>query len=156
MRADAERVRALLEPSVIGLGYELVGVELQGRGARTLLRLYIDGPEGITLDDCERVSRQVGAVLDVEDPFRGPFTLEVSSPGADRPLFTPRDFERFAGARVRVKLEVPVGGRRKVTGVLQGCTDGAVVVVEEGTELRLPLAAVREARLVPELEFAKR
>lgn len=156
MRVDAERLSALLDPSVRGLGYELVGVELHGRGGQTLLRVYIDTPGGVTVDDCERVSRQVSSVLDVEDPIRGPFTLEVSSPGVDRPLFTPEHFQRFAGQRVRVRLAVPLEGRRKVSGVLLGWQDGYVSVLEEGVERRLPLDAIRDARLVPELDFRRR
>jgi ribosome maturation factor RimP len=159
MRNEADRLRRLLDPSVAGLGYELLGVELQGQGARSLLRVYIDRPEGITLDDCERVSRQVSAVLDVEDPIRGAYTLEVSSPGFDRPLFTPAHFERFAGERVKVKLDVPVEGRRSVTGTLRGVVDGCVVVLEDGVdgvERRLPLDAIGRAHLAPEPGIGKR
>jgi ribosome maturation factor RimP len=146
--AEAERIRRLLEPSVSGLGYELLGVEWQG-GARGLLRLYIDAPAGVTLADCERVSHQVSGVLDVEDPIRGGYTLEVSSPGAERPLFTPEHYARFAGERVRLKLAVPVAGRRTVTGELRGLENGHVIVVEDGVERRLPVEAVRRAHLAP-------
>ena len=156
MRSDAERIQRLLEPTVTGLGYELLGVELQGRGTGSVLRLYIDGPEGVTLDDCERVSRQVSAVLDVEDPIRGSFTLEVSSPGLERPLFAPAHFERFAGERVTVKLDVPVDGHRSVTGTLQGCRDGVVIVLEDGVERRLPLDVIRRAHLAPPPAPARR
>ena len=156
MRNEAERLRRLLEPSVVGLGYELVGVELQGQGVRSLLRLYIDRPEGVTLEDCERVSRQVSGVLDVEDPIRGAYTLEVSSPGLERPLFTPAHFDRFAGERVKVKLDVPVEGRRSVTGVLRAMREGCVVVLEDGVERVLPLDAIRRAHLAPDPAFGKR
>lgn len=156
MRNEAERLRRLLEPSVVGLGYELVGVELQGRGSRSLLRLYIDRSDGVTLDDCERVSRQVSGVLDVEDPIRGAYTLEVSSPGLERPLFTPAHFDRFAGERVKVKLDVPVEGRRSVTGVLRAMREGCVVVLEDGVERVLPLDAIRRAHLAPDPAFGKR
>jgi ribosome maturation factor RimP len=156
MRAEADRIRCLLEPSVTGLGYELIGVELQGRGAGAVLRLYIDAPDGVTVDDCARVSHQVSGVLDVEDPIRGPFTLEVSSPGFERPLFTPEHFERFAGERVKVKLDLPVDGHRSVTGTLLGYRDGCVVVLEDGVEKRLPLDAVRRAHLAPESDPGRR
>ena len=156
MRAEADRIRRLLEPSVTGLGYELLGVELQGRGAGALLRLYIDTPDGVTVDDCARVSHQVSGVLDVEEPIRGAFTLEVSSPGLERPLFTPEQFERFAGERVKVKLDLPVDGRRSVTGMLQGCREGCVLVLEDGVEKRLPLDAIRRAHLAPEPASGRR
>lgn len=156
MRNEAERLRRLLEPSVVGLGYEFVGVELQGRGGRSLLRLYIDRSEGVTVDDCERVSRQVSGVLDVEDPIRGAYTLEVSSPGLERPLFTPEHFERFAGERVKVKLDIPVEGRRSITGVLRAMREGCVVVLEDGVERVLPLDAIRRAHLAPDPDFGKR
>jgi ribosome maturation factor RimP len=156
MRAEAERIRRLLEPSVTGLGYELVGVEVEGPSAHTVVRVYIDRAEGVTLDDCERVSHQVSGVLDVEDPIRGPFTLEVSSPGLERPLFLPEHFLRFAGQRARVKLDPPVEGRRNVTGVLVGFHEGCVVIREDQVERRLPFDAVRRARLAPEQQTNRR
>ncbi len=156
MRRRHERLTLLIEPCVTVLGYELVGLEYAPGGDGGLLRVYIDSPAGITVDDCERVSHQVSGVLDVEDPIRGSYTLEVSSPGLDRPLFTPEHFERFAGETVRVRLDAPVQGRRKITGVLQGFSDGNVVVIEDGEEWRLPLEAISRARLVPELGLRRR
>ncbi len=151
-----ERLQTLIEPSLTALGYELVGVEyVPGRKAG-LLRVYIDSPDGITLEDCERVSHQISGVLEVEDPIHQAYSLEVSSPGLDRPLFTAAHFERFAGQQVRVKLAVPVEGRRNVTGALQGLIDGKVVILEEGVEIRLPLEAIGKAQLIPELDFRKR
>jgi ribosome maturation factor RimP len=147
---EADRIRRLLEPGVSGLGYELVGVEWQGGAGRGLLRVYIDAPAGVTLADCERVSHQVSGVLDVEDPIRGGYTLEVSSPGVERPLFTPEHYARFAGERVRLKLAVPIEGRRTVTGKLRGLEDGRVIVLEDGVERRVPVEAVRRAHLAPE------
>lgn len=141
------RLKQLVGPTVAALGYELVGVEYVS-GTRAVVRVYIDRQHGITLDDCERVSRQVSAVLDVEDPIPGNYALEVSSPGVDRPLFEPEHFRRFAGERVRVRLAVLVDGRRTVTGVLQGM-DGDQVVVEEadGATFRLPLESIAKANL---------
>ena len=157
MRRQHEPVRAMIEPSLTAMGYELVGVEYLPRGADGgLLRVYIDSPGGITVDDCERVSHQVSGVLDVEDPIKGPYTLEVSSPGLARPLFTPEHFRRFSGHKVRLKLDLPVDGRRNITGVLVGCEDDEVVVLEDGGERRLPLAAIGRAQLVPEFDFRKR
>jgi ribosome maturation factor RimP len=132
------------------LGYEFVGVEYLPAGSRTVLRLYIDSSHGITLEDCEQVSRQVSAVLDVEDPIPGHFTLEVSSPGIDRPLFTPEHFRRFAGETVRIRVGTPLAGRRNFTGRLLGASDEEVILVEEGgEERRIPFGEVKRANLAP-------
>jgi ribosome maturation factor RimP len=156
MRRQHERVRELIEPSVVALGYELVGVEYLPRGTGGLLRVYIDSPEGVNVDDCERVSRQVSGVLDVEDPISGPYNLEVSSPGLDRPLFKAEDFARFAGQRIKVRLDVPVDGRRNVTGVLQGLSEGCVIVDEDGARRELPEDAIGRAHLIPDYDFGGR
>lgn len=132
-----------------GLGYEFVGLELM-RGGGTLLRIYIDRPDGIGLDDCEAVSREVGALLDVHDPIKGAYTLEVSSPGLDRPLFTAEHFRRFAGRRARVALEAPLDGRRRFDGSILGVEEDAVRFEQDGQEVRLPLADIRKANLVYE------
>jgi ribosome maturation factor RimP len=150
MQEQASRLRVLLEPVVTGLGYELVGVLLLPAGRGSVLRIYIDHAPGVTVADCERVSRQVSAVLDVENAVRGSYTLEVSSPGLDRPLFTPEHFARFAGANVRVHLHVPQDGRRKFVGRLGGMRGDAVVVECEGVERLLPMRQIARARLVPE------
>jgi ribosome maturation factor RimP len=150
MKAPA-RLQGLLEPVVSGLGYEWVGLELLSAGARSTLRVYIDREGGITVDDCERVSRQISAVLDVEDVIRGQYTLEVSSPGLDRPLFTPEQYRRFAGSEVRVQLKDLVQGRRKLDGRLVGIDAGdEVTVLAEGVEYRIPLASIAKTRLKPE------
>ena len=143
------RLKGLIKPAVEALGYELVGVEYRRGRKRALLRVYIDKPDGITLDDCARASHQVSGVLDVEDPIVERYDLEVSSPGLDRPLFEPEHFERFAGQRVRVRMSPPVDGRRKFTGMLLGFEDGQVRVDEDGIERRVPLESVSAARLVP-------
>jgi ribosome maturation factor RimP len=133
------------------MGYEVVGVELAGSGERgRVLRVYIDQEEGITLDDCAAVSHQLSGVLDVEDPIREHYRLEVSSPGLDRPLFTPAQFERFAGHEVRIRLARLIDRRRKLSGVLRGLRGDAVLVEVEGTELAIPLVDIESARLVPE------
>jgi len=146
-----ERLQGLLEPVVTGLGYEWVGLEFLSAVGRSTLRVYIDLNGGITVDDCERVSRQVSAVLDVEDVIRGQYTLEVSSPGLDRPLFTPEHFRRFAGSEVRLQLRELVQGRRKLDGRLVGIDAGdEVTVLADGAEYRIPLANIAKARLKPE------
>ncbi len=143
-------LEALLEPAVSRLGYELVGVEYHG-GRRALLRLYIDREGGVSVEDCQRVSRQVSGLLDVEDPIPGPYTLEVSSPGLDRPLFRAEDFQRFAGREVRIRTDVPLEGRRNFRGVLRGLRGGEVLVEVDGAEFALPVERIEQARLVPEL-----
>ncbi len=153
MEMDAAAWRALLEPAVAAMGCELVGVEYHPRGRHSLLRVYIDREGGVTVDDCAAVSEQISGVLDVEDPIHGQYSLEVSSPGLDRPLFTAADFVRFAGHDVRVRLRLPQAGRRRFAGRLLGCEDGEVRVRDAAGELfRLPLADIEEARLVPEYD----
>jgi len=160
--ARPETLQRLLEPVIEALGYELVCVELiQGGG--TLLRLYIDSPQGINLEDCERVSHQVSGVMDVEDPISGEYTLEVSSPGLDRPLTKPEHFVQFAGYEVRIQLHSPLEvdglgiedgqniGRRKFSGTLLGLEDNQVLLTNDDGEYRLPLLEIEKARLQPEL-----
>ncbi len=131
-----------------GLGYELVGVELIGAKGNRTLRVYIDTPAGIRLEDCEAVSHQVSGLLDVEDPIPGAYSLEVSSPGLDRPIFKAADYERFSGERIKLRLLELYEGRRRLTGVLVGL-DGDHVVVRDpdGTEWRIPLELIERARL---------
>lgn len=150
MGTGEARLKAILQPAVEALGYELVGVEhRRGRG-RGLLRAYIDKDGGVNLDDCARASHQISGVLDVEDPIAEPYDLEVSSPGLDRPLFEASHYQRFAGRRVRLRLRLPFEGRRKFTGTLIGFQDGEIRIEEEGVERKLPFDAISSARLVPE------
>ncbi len=132
------------------MGYELVGIEYRRGADSGLLRIYIDREGGIQLDDCVTVSRQVSAMLDVEDPLKESYQLEVSSPGVDRPLFVKEHFERFAGSRVRVKLRMKLHGRKRFEGVLQGIQDDNVVLEMDGEMECLPLDQIESARLVPE------
>lgn len=147
--ASPQTLLELLEPEVQALGYELVDVDCRTGGRDGLLRLYIDCEAGVTLDDCERVSRQISAVLDVEDPMPGQYTLEVSSPGLDRVLRTPEHFERFSGAEVKVELHAPLDGRRRFRGLLKGMDGDAAVVTVDGQDWKLPLNMIEKARLVP-------
>jgi len=150
MRQDSHTLRQILEPAVAAMGYELIGVEFHPHRGSALLRLYIDREGGVNVDDCQRVSHQVSGVLDVEDPIPGHYRLEVSSPGLDRPLFTARDFLRFAGHPIRLQLAMPLNGRRKFSGRLIGMRDDNVVLEHEGQELSIPLTAIEKARLIPE------
>lgn len=144
------QLQALLEPSVNTLGYELVGVERTSNGPRgTLVRVYIDTEEGIRIEDCERVSHQISGVLDVEDPIRGNYTLEVSSPGLDRPLFTLAHFERFCGYRVKLKLRRPLDERRSFSGEIKAVEGEEIVLADGENTYRLPHAQIEKARLVP-------
>lgn len=150
MKQAPDNLRNIVAPVVAAMGYELVGVEFHPQAGNNLLRVYIDQEQGVTLDDCEAISNQLSAVLDVEDPIQGRYTLEVSSPGLDRPLFEPEHFQRFAGHRARVQLALPRDGRRRFTGELRGVEDGDVVLVVDGQQVRLPLEEIEQARLVPE------
>ena len=152
MREDIQRLGRILTAVVEAMGYEWVGMEFRPSRPSALLRVYIDSETGITLDDCQRVSHQLSGVLDVEDLITGRYTLEVSSPGLERPLFEARHFERFAGSQARLRLREPLEGRRKLVGRLLGMRDDKVVIVDnEGREWQTPLEQVAKARLAPEL-----
>lgn len=141
----------LIEKTVAGLGYELVDLEMSPRAR--VLRVFIDKPEkarGVDIDDCVAVSNQLSRVLTVENIDYD--RLEVSSPGLDRPLKKPADYERFIGSEVHLKLRVPVNGRRNFNGVLQGLQDGKVRLVLEAGEAELDLGNVERARLVPRFD----
>lgn len=140
-------LHGLLEQAVSQLGYEMVDLEISGRGK--LLRLFIDKPGGITIDDCAIVSEHVSHFLAVEHDIDYD-RLEVSSPGLDRVLKKVSDFERFAGNRVQVKLRVPVEGRKNYVGILRGIEQGAVRLESESGELQLALENIDKARLSPE------
>ena len=144
-----EGIIKLLEPTIERLGYELADLELKLGGRDGLLRVYIDKEDGIDIDDCEAVSRQVSAILDVEDPLPGNYTLEVSSPGLDRTLTKPAHFQRFMGEDVRVKLRFPLDGRRNFRGALKSADDEQIEVEVDGESHSLPLATIESARLVP-------
>ncbi len=139
----------LLEPSVEQLGFELADLELKTGGRDGLLRIFIDKAEGIGIEDCEAVSRQVSAILDVEDPLPGNYTLEVSSPGLDRTLTKPDHFRRFMGQAVKVKLRFPLAGRRNFRGALAAADEDKIEVEVDGELHSLPLATIESARLVP-------
>ena len=145
-----ETLLKLLEAPVQALGYEVVELEFHSQGRGGLLRVYIDREGGVTVDDCEKVSRQVSAVLDVEDPIPGAYTLEVSSPGLDRPLRKEADFVRFAGERAKLELLLPKDGRKRYTGTLKGCEAGEVSIEVDGVVHRLPLGDIAKARLISE------
>ena len=151
MRSAPEKLKSLVRQEVELLGYELVGIELTGQSkGATLLRIYIDHADGITLDDCVAVSHQVSGVLDVEDPIKENYRLEVSSPGLDRPLFEVAHFERFKGSKVRIKTQTKIENRHRFTGVLGGVEENQVLIEEDGTLYRIPIDLIDSARVVPE------
>jgi ribosome maturation factor RimP len=143
-----ERLVALIEPLLAQLGYELVELEYTPARGRGVVRIFIDKPEGIGLDDCERASHEVSALLDIEDPIATAYTLEVSSPGDDRVLRTRAHFDRFVGARVFVEL-TPREGRRRYTGMLRSVADDGVALEVDRQIVSLPFREIEKARLAP-------
>ena len=139
----------LLEPTIEQLGYELSDLELNLGGRDVVVRVFIDKPDGVDLSDCEMVSRQLSAVLDVEDALPGHYTLEVSSPGLDRKLTKPAHFQRFTGETVRVKLRFPVDGRRNFRGALRAADEEQIEVEVDGESHSLDIAKIESARLIP-------
>jgi ribosome maturation factor RimP len=158
VRLSSAKLTALLQPLVEDLGYEFVGLEHRSNPKNPVLVIYIDRPEGIAVEDCERVSREVAALLDVEDPIPGHYNLEVSSPGLDRPLFTLEQFERFRGEIAQVTLFAPHEGRRKFKGCILGTMNGRLRLDQDGTEVELDPGNIAKARLVPDYDslFVKR
>jgi ribosome maturation factor RimP len=146
-----EELTRLLEPTIEQLGYELADLELKLAGRDSLIRVFIDKPEGVGLEDCETVSRQVSAVLDVEDPVPGHYVLEVSSPGLDRKLTKPAHYRRYVGDDIRVQLRFPIEGRRKFRGRLAAASDETIQIEVDGQLHELPIATIDTARLVPSL-----
>ena len=144
-----DELAELLEPTVEGLGYELADLEVKLGGRNGVVRLFIDQPGGIGLDDCEKVSLAVSALLDVEDPLPGHYDLEVSSPGVNRKLTKAVHFERFAGDEVKVEMRFPIEGRKRFRGLLKSSDAENIVVVVDGEEHSLPIATIDTARLVP-------
>lgn len=145
-----DELAVLLGPTVERLGYELADLEVRLGGKSGLIRLFIDKPEGIGLEDCEKVSRAVSALLDVEDPVPGNYNLEVSSPGLDRKLRKVEHFQRFIGQIVNVKLRFPLDGRRRFRGKLLSADDENIVVEVDGESYSLALTTIDTARLVPD------
>ena len=147
----SDQLTVLIQPVVEGLGCELWGIERLSMGRHSTLKIYIDAEDGVDVEDCARVSRQVSSLLDVEDPVKGEYTLEVSSPGLDRRLFRLDQYEAFTGAEVRIQLKRPYDGKRKFTGQLRGIEGDEVILGKNGEEILFPLDAIERANVVPEL-----
>ena len=147
-----KKLTEMLEAPVEAIGFELVGVEFIRAGKHSTLRLYIDSENGVEVDDCANVSRQVGSVLDVEDPITTEYNLEVSSPGMDKPLFKPAHYQQVLAQTISVKLQMPQDGRRNFKGLLKSCDDRNFVLVVDKEEFELAYDNVLKANLVPEFD----
>ena len=146
-----EDLNALLAPLISDLGLELVGIEFSPGSGGSLLRIYIDAPErAVGIEDCERASREISALLDVNDPVAGRYTLEVSSPGLDRPLFTPEHFTRFIGQAVKINVNLPLDGRRRFHGSIKEVEGDRIVIEQDGEQVAIVHANIAKARLAPD------
>jgi len=145
-----ETLAELIRPEVEALGCQLWGLSSPSKGQRRIIRIYIDGPDGVTIDKCAEVSRQVGLLLEVEDIIPGAFILEVSSPGMDRRFFSTAQMDDYTGSRITALLHEARDGRRKVTGILARVGDAEFTVDEDGQETTLAWNDLKEVRLVPE------
>jgi len=141
---------ALSEPLLAKLGYELVDLDYAPGRARALVRVFIDRPQGVGVDDCERVSHELAALLDIEDPVPGAYTLEVSSPGLDRVLRTPAHFQRFVGERIWLELQLARDGRRRYTGRLEAVSPEGVELAVDGAMVAVSFVEIGRARLAPQ------
>lgn len=146
----ADELSVLIDPVVRSFGCELWGVEYRPAKAGAFLRVFIDKEEGVSIDDCSNVSRQLSALFDVEEPISSAYNLEVSSTGIDKPLMTIEHYERYVGHVVKVSLQRPIEGRRKVQGQIVAVDADVVTVEEQGTRYQLPFQAIGRGRLVIE------
>lgn len=137
-----------LKTVVNSMGYEFVGCVLQGQQQRPVLCIYIDKDNGVTVDDCSRVSRQVSAMLDVEDPIPGRYNLEISSPGIDRPLFELDQYKKFLGSHVQIRIHAPINNRRNFTGVILRIEEMDIHLLTEQGEIVLPFSDVEKAKII--------
>ncbi|MEZ5559667.1 MAG: ribosome maturation factor RimP [Pseudomonadales bacterium] len=152
MNRREKELETLLAPAIEALGYEIWGLEFLQQGRHSKLRVYIDQPDGVTVDDCERASREISDVLDVEDALAQSYTLEVSSPGMDRILFKPEQYRACAGEMVDVRLNVAFEGSKRVVGQLAGLENDEVIVQVEDEQYLLPLENIQRARVVPQFD----
>ncbi|ROR98644.1 ribosome maturation factor RimP [Sinobacterium caligoides] len=152
MSSKQSAIELMILPAVEALGFELWALEYLTQGRHVVLRLYIDSANGVGIEDCSEVSRQVSSVLDVEDPIAADYTLEVSSPGIDRLLVKLEHFEQFKGHKASVKLRFPFEGRRRFTGILNGIEGDEVLIVVDDEEFMLPIDSIDRGRIVPVFE----
>ena len=148
---SSAQLQQMIEPLIVDLGLELVGIEFATSASGGLVRVYIDEPErGVGIEDCERASREISALLDVNDPVAGRYTLEVSSPGLERPLFTPAHFERFVGERAKINVNLPIDGRRRFHGTIAAIDGDRITIEQDGEPVTLVHANIAKARLAPD------
>ncbi len=152
MTAKGSQLAQIIAPAVEAMGFEFVGCELHRHHYRSLLRIFIDGPSGVTLDDCAKVSRQVSATLDVEDPVQGRYLLEVSSPGLERPLFTAEHYRRFLGRCVSVRLRVPEEGRRQYRGIVEAVEGERITLKVDNLTRVISLSEIEKANLIADFD----
>lgn len=146
-----DKLSEMIQPVVEALGCELWGVEHLSMGRHSTLKVFIDSPKGIEVDDCARVSRQVSSLLDVEDPVGGRYTLEVSSPGLDRRLFKLEQYVAYVGADIRIRLKRPYDGKRKFTGQLRGVEGDEIILGQKDEEILFPFEEIERANVVPDV-----
>ncbi len=141
-------LRDRLASLVTAMGYEFVGSELVRQGRGSILRVFIDSENGITLDDCSSVSHQVSAMLDVDDPIQGFYNLEISSPGLDRPLFELAQYRKFIGDRIKVRMYSPINGQRNFVGILQRIDETDIHLLVDAEEVVLPFSSIEKAKVI--------
>lgn len=149
MASKQERLQAMIAPVVESLACELWGLEYITQGRYTTVRIYIDAPAGVSLEDCEKVSRQISALMDVEDPIDGEYTLEVSSPGLDRPLYTAAQYALYVGETVSLRLRLAIDGRRRFKGVVTAVEDETLLLSVDNKVVRIPVDSIDKGTLEP-------
>jgi len=148
-----EKIKNLIELPILQRQIELVDLQWKREGRGWVLRIFIDKPGGVTIGDCTKISELVGRILDKEDIIHHSYVLEVSSPGIERPLVKPEDYERFKGEKAKITLKEPLEGRRNFTGIIIGFKNGMVFIEVEGRVRELPFDMVKKANLQPEIKF---
>lgn len=148
MSSKVEKITSFIEPAIDALGFDLWGLELLSQGKFSVLRVFIEKQDGVTMDDCAAVSRQISAVLDVEEPIQGRYNLEVSSPGMNRPLYKESQYKRYIGECVQVKLRMGLDGRRNFKGELLAVEENALTLRVDEEDVRLTLSDIDKANLV--------
>ncbi|MCJ8298572.1 MAG: ribosome maturation factor RimP [Pseudomonadales bacterium] len=150
MSAKLKRLQEMLEPIAQSMDFDLWGIEYLSQGKDSILRIYIDGENGVSVDDCAQMSHQASGILDVEDTISGHYALEVSSPGMDRLLFKLEHYVAFTGSVVKIKLRMPFDGRRNFKGLLKGVEGDEVIVEVDNEEYLLPLDYIDKAQIEPQ------